>query len=72
MDTECILITKEGAIVEGVGSGDSVDLIRKSPSDIPGVKAFCIGFLPQSITGKKIRVYVEDEDVFNLMTRNWK
>ena len=47
MYTECILITREGPIVEGLGSGDSVDFIRTATSGLPGIKAFCIVSIPE-------------------------
>lgn len=72
MYTECILITREGPIVEGIGSGDSVDFIRTATSGLPGIKAFCIGSIPEKITGKRIRIYIEDERVYKVMTQGWK
>ena len=72
MDTEVILITKEGPIVKGIGSGESTDFIRIPSSELPGIKAFCIGFLPESVLGKRIGIYVEDEQVYKKMAMNWK
>lgn len=71
MDTECILITKDGCFVLGIGSGDSVDLIRTSDSNPLGQKAFCIGVLPESVTTKRLPVYVEDERVYAIMRESW-
>lgn len=71
MDTDCILYTKEGQFVRGIGSGDHVDFIKIEGTIIPDRKGFWIGFLPESIFGKKVPVYVEDEEMYNVVKKNW-
>ena len=72
MDQECILLTKDGQFVLGIGTGDSTDFIRTNDCEIPGIKGFWIGYLPESVSTKRLPVYVEDEKVFEQIKKNWK
>lgn len=72
MDKECILLTKDGQFVLGIGTGDSTDFIRTNNCKNPGIKGFLIGYLPESVSTKRLPVYVEDEEVFEQIKKNWK
>lgn len=72
MDKECILLTKDGQFVLGIGTGDSTDFIRTNNCKNPGIKGFWIGNLPESVSTKRLPVYVEDEKVFEQIKKNWK
>lgn len=72
MDKECILLTKDGQFVLGIGTGESTDLIRTNNCKKPGIKGFLIGYLPESVSTKRLPVYVEDEKVFEQIKKNWK
>lgn len=72
MDKECILLTKDGQFVLGIGTGESTDLIRTNDCKRPEIKGFWIGNLPESVSTKRLPVYVEDEEVFEEIKKNWK
>ena len=72
MDQDCVILTAEGDLKTGICCGEHPDFIRESRySYFPGIKGFRIGYLPEDLLGKSILLYVEDEQIYRQVSRNW-
>lgn len=72
MDEFCIILTAEGDLKSGICCAENPDFVRDPLDPLHhGRTGFRIGCLPEDITGKSILLYVEDEEIYRRVSRNW-